>query len=306
MNRSYQFIAHATTILVILVIAAGSIVRATQSGMGCPDWPTCYGLIIPPISIDQLPINYQEIYANEGIPAETFDATKTWIEYVNRLLGALLGVFVLIQTGLSIRARKVNPKALYASLGLLVLTGFQGWLGALVVSSNLAPYRITIHMLFAFIILILASYAAYKGASAKSSHPIIARFSIVSMILMFIQILMGTQVREEIDVLAKSLNFMQREIWIDNLSTIFPIHRSFSLLILAINGWILWQVKKQKNIWESVYIPAFWLIASLAISTLSGIVMTYLSVPAIMQPIHLVCASVIVLALHKIQLATKD
>ena len=110
MNRFYTYIAKINIVMVILVIAAGSIVRTTQSGMGCPDWPTCYGLIIPPTSVNQLPVNYQQLYANEGIDAEAFDVLKTWIEYINRLLGALLGLFVLIQTGLSIRYRKSHPK----------------------------------------------------------------------------------------------------------------------------------------------------------------------------------------------------
>jgi cytochrome c oxidase assembly protein subunit 15 len=90
MNLLYKYISSTTILLVILVIAAGSIVRSTQSGMGCPDWPTCYGLIVPPTSENQLPANYQQLYANEGIPAESFDALKTWIEYINRLIGALL------------------------------------------------------------------------------------------------------------------------------------------------------------------------------------------------------------------------
>lgn len=288
--------------MVILVIAAGSIVRTTQSGMGCPDWPTCYGLIIPPTSVTQLPTNYQQLYANEGIDAEVFDVLKTWIEYINRLLGALLGLFVLIQTGLSIQYRKSNPKSMYSSIALLLLTGFQGWLGALVVSSNLAPYRITIHMLFAFIILLIASYAAFNGKSTALKSTSLYKLTIFSMVLMFIQILMGTQVREEIDVLAKSLNYMQRNIWIDNLSTIFPIHRSFSLLILGLNGWILWQCKKQEVLWESIRFPAFLLGTGLLVSTFSGIVMTYLSVPAFMQPVHLICASFIIFALHRIML----
>ncbi len=304
MNLLYKYISSTTILLVILVIAAGSIVRSTQSGMGCPDWPTCYGLIVPPTSEYQLPANYQQLYANEGIPAESFDALKTWIEYINRLLGALLGLFVLIQTGLSLSYRKSRPKLMYASLALLLLTGFQGWLGALVVSSNLAPYRITIHMLFAFIILVISSYAAYEG-KANNNTPLLFKLSAISIVLMFIQILMGTQVREEIDILAKSFDFMQREIWIDNLSAIFPIHRSFSLLILGINSWIIWNCRKQVHIWKLVQFPAFLLVTGLIISSFSGIVMTYFSVPAFMQPVHLICASIIIFALHRIMLAMR-
>ena len=157
-------------------------------------------------------------------------------------------------------------------------------------------------MLFAFIILLIASYATFNGKSSAFKSISLHKLTIISMVLIFIQILMGTQVREEIDVLAKSLNFMQRDIWIDNLSTLFPIHRSFSLLILGINGWILWNCRKQATLWKSIHYPAFLLGAGLLVSTFSGIVMTYLSVPAFMQPVHLFCASIIIYALHRIML----
>ncbi|MBM4151837.1 MAG: heme A synthase, partial [Ignavibacteria bacterium] len=169
MRLSSGHIYSITTILVILVIAAGSIVRSTQSGMGCPDWPTCYGLIIPPTSADQLPAQYQELYANDGIPADAFDATKTWIEYINRLLGALLGLSVLVQVGIAFMQRKQYPSRFLGSLVLLFLSGFQGWLGALVVSSNLAPYRITIHMMVAFVILMIANYVAFIEYQERTS-----------------------------------------------------------------------------------------------------------------------------------------
>jgi len=306
MSSSYRIIANITIILVILVIAAGSIVRATQSGMGCPDWPTCYGLIIPPTSVSQLPADYQQLYANEGIPAESFDVMKTWIEYLNRLLGALLGLSVLIQTAMSLRFRNSKPNILFASIALLLLTGFQGWLGALVVSSNLAPYRITIHMLFAFLILLLASYAAKVEHEEQFHIPSVFRITGISLSLLFIQILMGTQVREEIDVLAKSLDFMQRDIWIDNVSALFPIHRSFSLIILGINGWIIWQCRQHALLWKSIRYPIILLGTGLSVSICSGIIMTYFSVPALMQPVHLICASLIILGLHRVMLKLRS
>lgn len=302
MRFSSGHIYSITTILVILVIAAGSIVRSTQSGMGCPDWPTCYGLIIPPTSADQLPAQYQELYANDGIPADAFDATKTWIEYINRLLGALLGLSVLVQVGIAFMQRKQYPSRFLGSLVLLFFTGFQGWLGALVVSSNLAPYRITIHMMVAFVILMIANYVAFIEYPERTSDSRLHRITLIALGLMFLQIFLGTQVREEIDVLAKSLNFMQREIWIDNLSNLFPIHRSFSLLILGINGYILYSFRSQPDFWKNVRIPATFLFSGLMLSTLSGIVMTYFSVPALMQPVHLFCASIIVWSLYRLSL----
>ena len=76
------------------LILAGGIVRATGSGMGCPDWPKCFGRWIPPTEFSQLPSNYREIYGAKLKGEVEFNAVKTWIEYANRLLGVLVGFFV--------------------------------------------------------------------------------------------------------------------------------------------------------------------------------------------------------------------
>jgi heme a synthase len=76
---------------IYLLILAGGIVRSTGSGMGCPDWPKCFGRMIPPTQASELPFNYQEIYKEKLHGQVEFNPTKTWIEYLNRLLGALTG-----------------------------------------------------------------------------------------------------------------------------------------------------------------------------------------------------------------------
>src|SRR5882672_9799110 len=109
----------ATFILTFLVVIAGGVVRTTQSGMGCPDWPKCFGKWIPPTNASELPPDFEKYLRQQDID-HTFNAWHTWIEYFNRLLGALLGVFAVIQAGLLFFKRQTFSRAYKLSLGFLL------------------------------------------------------------------------------------------------------------------------------------------------------------------------------------------
>ncbi len=142
-------------IMVFMVILAGGVVRTTQSGMGCPDWPTCFGRWIPPVNASQLPADFEKYLRQQDID-HTFNAFHTWTEYINRLLGALLGVFIFIHVIWSfIKFRKNNRQIVYTSVIMLVAVAFQGWLGKKVVDANLAAVKVTTHMLVALLIAAL-------------------------------------------------------------------------------------------------------------------------------------------------------
>src|SRR5882757_887420 len=110
--------AVATLILCFLVIIAGGVVRTTQSGMGCPDWPKCFGKWIPPTNASELPPDFEKYLRKQDID-HTFNALHTWIEYFNRLLGALLGLFAIIQSGLLFFKRKEHRRSYRISLAFL-------------------------------------------------------------------------------------------------------------------------------------------------------------------------------------------
>ena len=125
----------------------------TGSGMGCPDWPKCFGQWIPPTSVDELPADYKQIYAQRGYDKLDFNAFNTWAEYINRLLGVIGGLFCFALFINSIFTRKFL--LILLSTFLIILMAFQAWMGALVVFSILSPFKITLHMLIALVIICL-------------------------------------------------------------------------------------------------------------------------------------------------------
>lgn len=299
---SYRRYTWFVLIMVFLVIAAGGIVRMTQSGMGCPDWPRCFGRWVPPVSANQLPPDYEKYLKTQDID-HSFNAYHTWIEYVNRLLGALLGVFMFIHFIWSYRAfRKINRSIVLLSLLMLVGVGFQGWLGKKVVDANLAVVKVTIHMIMALVlaalpVLILSRLQPTKTIASKNNKIL----PIIALVLLIIQIVLGTDVREQIDEIAKPLQYGQRDLWIGQLDTIFLIHRSFSWVVAAccvvlyINSRSLTGLRQHN-----------WLILSLVgLSLVTGIIMYYLNIPAIAQPVHLLSASVLAITLFSFRLQLK-
>jgi len=154
----FRRIGILTIAAVYLVILMGGVVRASGAGMGCPDWPTCFGQWIPPTEEAQLPANYHEIYAERGYENTQFNRVKTWTEYTNRLVGVSIGFLIFLTAWSSRIYIKTDKPIFQLSLTSFFLVGFQGWLGSSVVASNLKPIMITLHMLLALVIVALLIY----------------------------------------------------------------------------------------------------------------------------------------------------
>ncbi len=312
--------ARVSLVCSLLVVLAGSVVRMTGSGMGCPDWPKCFGYYIPPTDIeqvlwhphhevekgqmivhdealwiakstfttgDQLIISNWEKYTRHDYAI--FNPAHTWTEYINRLVGAFTGLPVLLTFVLSFFfLRKKVWIPLFATLSLFTL-GFEAWLGKLVVDGNLVPNQITIHMFgaLALVAFLLILIRLIKG---KADNYVMGKVEVGVMIavlaMTLLQVYMGTAVREEVDIIAHS--GVARSSWVDSLSVIFKVHRSFSILVLALNGYLLWKLKIISGklnliVWASI----------LVFEILLGIGLTYLSFPSFMQPLHLLSAFVL-------------
>lgn len=346
-----QKIGKIVLVNIYLVIIAGSVVRMTGSGMGCPDWPMCFGLVIPPTSEEEITwkpnYDYKKgqmiIHSFSGIQETNeiesaveadalivaqsnfkssdsfnqnnwekykkhdyaiFNVYHTWTEYINRLFGALLGFFALIMLFLSIKKWRQDKWLSILAVLQLFFIGFEAWLGKVTVDYNLAPVTITYHMLGVLVLIVLQllylkrvkelvdvtkvdseelidSIETSKSEKKGKANRLIIGLVISSIILLIIQIVIGTQVRQEVDLyLSKGIG---RQSIVNEFSVIPYIHRSFSiLLVLTISffSWKLWKYQLVKKLIVGLNLVMWGGI-------LIGIYLFYFGLPAVGQPFHL-------------------
>lgn len=288
-----------TILSVIGLIFVGGFVRASGAGMGCPDWPKCFGMWIPPTSLDQLPVNYQEIFGSKLKGEVEFNVVKTWIEYVNRLLGVLVGFFIFLTLVFSYKAYYRSQRSIFfLSLSAFVLVLFEGWLGAKVVSSELLPGMITIHMFGAVAILGVLVFAILKtyfieGFISTLNNTQDIRFLIIISILFSVgQILFGTQIREGIDLAQQTLGYQNRHLWINSVLGKVNFHALLGLVVLFLQVFVNFKIGSRfegKPISSFANFTSFFIVLSI----LTGVVLRYFGFPAFAQPLHLTLGIVI-------------
>lgn len=336
--RRFRFWSVLTVISIYLLILVGGVVRATGSGMGCPDWPRCFGQWVPPTNISELPANYKEVYTAQRVAKnqklartlaglgfkqvageifahptqyiETdFNATKTWIEYLNRLLGALIGIFVFVTAVVALPYWRRDKVVFWLAVGGWLLTGVQGWLGSLVVSTNLLPIMVTIHMGLALLIVAMLLYAANRAQTrVMQRDKVPVATSIISaqvdantggvrgllwlaLVVTFVQIVLGTQVREQIDQVASATGYLHRASWVGQLGSVFKVHRSMSVLVVLLNGYAVYLLWPTAAARLRRFLGAT--LVLLGLEVVAGIVLAYLALPAIVQPVHLTLATLL-------------
>lgn len=311
-----RVLARVSLVSVLVIFLAGSVVRMTGSGMGCPDWPKCFGRTIPPFSEDQVTwsseesffegqmIVYQEALftaKSDFISSDTIDLTNwepytkhdyaifnafhSWVEFINRLTGVVAGIPIMLTLVLSfVISRKRKTWWIFgAALGVVLMMAFEAWLGKLVVDGNLIPGSITIHMVGAILILFLLQLIITRTKenrliTTKRTRSLLVFF----LICAFAQLLLGTQVREAVDVFIKE-GVLARGEWIENLPIGFIIHRSFSWVILLLGAYLIFQDWRESNA-----LGLWWRIGSwIAFQIGGGIVLAWFGMPKEFQPLHL-------------------
>lgn len=333
MERKFILIVRITLVSLFLVILAGSVVRMSGSGMGCPDWPKCFGKWVPPTSVDQLPSDYKEKYAakrkdkverfakllslfgmantasellnDDSIFIEgDFNASKTWTEYINRLIGAIAGLLVLIGTILSLRFYRHHPKWFWISLLNLILILITAWFGAVVVATNLTPWVLTTHMMLAILLVLSQINLLCKVVRPRFRIHVSRGFRLLlflTILMSIAQLILGTQVRQQIDQIAIEQGESARGEWINGLGKVFLIHRSFSIALVLFALLLIYLNAKGR--YSISLLNVVFLV--LLFEAGAGILMNYAGMPKFAQPVHLMLGSIFIALLYYIYKRTQ-
>ncbi len=324
MKNRLQLLVKLSIISVYLIFIAGSVVRMTGSGMGCPDWPKCFGYYIPPTSETQITWQANKSYEkgmiiikdetlfvaqNDVTTAASFNPSNwekytkhdyakfnkyhTWTEYINRLASVLAGfvfLFLIVSASQYWNNDKRIPLLAY---GAFLLMLFEAWLGKTVVDTNLKPTIITIHMVAGLVIVALLLYLHFIiNPSTENNRKYNALFNkllIVSVVFSLIQIAMGTQVRQFIDEQVKQFGFANKEYSLMDPNFKFYFHRSFTIAIVLVNLGMFY-LNQIKNLG---YQLVNWIVFLIFLETITGILMYYAEFPLGTQATHLLAGALL-------------
>ena len=292
---SFQRLALWTTATTYFLILVGGLVRASGAGLGCPDWPRCFGGWVPPSSAAELPPQFD--------PSQ-FNQTLMWTEYVNRLLGVAVG-FLIFATAISAwRHHRRNPRILWTTIGAFLLVGFQGWLGGRVVAHELAAWIVTVHMIVALVIVQMLLYvtvaagndrramasAVAPADAAGAKAPALRTFVVVLILITLVQIALGTQVRGGVDAALDA--GVARSAALATVGTLDVLHRDAAFVTLMVSILLcFWLVMGAGN---GLLIRWSWAVLGLAVGQVAlGFVMAYVSLLPGAQVLHLTVASLL-------------
>jgi cytochrome c oxidase assembly protein subunit 15 len=323
MYKNYHKIAKISLVLVYLVIIAGAVVRMTGSGMGCPDWPKCFGHYIPPTSESELRWQPNQEYKKgqviilnetlqvakndlktsdifEGSNWENyskhdyaeFNPWHTWIEFINRLFGALAGLGTLVLAIASFGYWKKKKRITILSWLVVFAMGFQAWLGATVVYSVLEPVKITIHMVMALVIVAMLLYLIFSSKESRKIYKYDSKtFGFLTLVfgLTLIQIVLGTQVRQFVDEQVAQVGENAKNLWLHNPTISFYVHRSFSVVVTLFNLHLAYRIYKFNLGLSKIN----WVLLIILIEVITGMAMFYWDFPFMSQTMHLVLAALL-------------
>ena len=320
-EKFFNKVCFLSTVSVILLFVLGGLVRSTGSGMGCPDWPKCFGKVVPPTNESELPTDYKENYLEKRLKkaekftrllhvlgfeklaeevmndpqlkiAHPYNRKTAYIEWINRLFGVLTGVFALLSFISAFQFRKGNKPRFWWTVSGIFWVIFNGWLGSVVVDTNLVPGIVTAHYAGAYLAMcsfIMALPITQRFILPKGKYVLL----LISFALLIIEVFMGTTTREIIDHLKKSDNFELNisTVWVPG--QIFTLHRILGVLLFLINLFLAYTFRNQKPkspfaIWQNIVVGLF--ILQLG----SGVLNLFFNIPALVNVIHISASATIV------------
>jgi cytochrome c oxidase assembly protein subunit 15 len=286
---TFQRLALWTTATTYLLILVGSLVRASGAGLGCPDWPQCFGSWIPPMSAADLPPQFDR---------SQFNPALMWTEYLNRLLGVTVGLLIFVTMFVAVRDHRHAPRILWPTVLAFLLVGFEGWLGGIVVREELAAWLVTAHLLVALIIVSLLLYATVFAffvdsprRSVSGSRQILAWTTILLIVVTLGQVALGAQVRERVDEALSAGT--QRAEALATAGDFDRWHRDVSLVVLGLVLIVLLQIWSSREQHPALVRTTYVMVALVAVQLGLGLSLAYVGLTPAMQIAHLSAASLL-------------
>ena len=308
----FQALTLLTLFLTFDLVMFGAFTRLTDSGLGCPDWPGCYGYTTP------LGANSHIAAAQSAMPMGPVTVGKAWIEMIHRYLATGVGVLILVLAVASWLGRARAAQSRMVSPWWPTLTLFwvclQGAFGALTVTMKLFPAIVTLHLVGGLTLLALLSVQVVRSAQAQGNAvltlvtPGVRRLMWATLALLFVQVVLGGWVSTNYAVLACSdfpkcqgswwpaMNFSQGfEFWrslgqtaegeaisFAALTAIHYVHRSMAFIVLLVFGLLAWQLNR---------LPALrrhsrWLAGLISLQLITGLSNVVLGWPLLAAVLH--------------------
>jgi len=289
--KSFRRFALLSTLATYMLIFIGGLVRVSGAGLGCPDWPKCFGRWFPPTNISQLP---------QDINPSQFNFILAWIEYFNRLVGVTIGILIFITAVLAIKNYRKVPKILYPSLAALLLVAYQGWQGGQVVESQLKPIFVSIHMVLALVIVSLLIFVTQQSyylekpeADREATFPKRTRLWISLLwIVGIIQVILGTQVREGLEMLRQRFPFFSGTEFRQYIGPVNYVHAVLGLVIAAVTVFAGYIILKRSSHLSGLVRDSVWgMIVLIVAQLVVGLTLVAAGLPSLLQLFHLWIAS---------------
>lgn len=302
-------LAWVTVFFTFDLIVFGAFTRLTDSGLGCPDWPGCYGEANPFLA-------HESIQAAEtAMPSGPVTVIKAWIEMIHRYLAMGVGVLIIAMLVVSIRLWKNTPAPRYRPTlpaVLLFWVCLQGAFGAWTVTLKLQPVIVTAHLLLGMALLALLTWHAMRQSPQRNSAPVGARalrsLSAVALIAVFVQAAFGGWVSTNYAALAcgglplcqgalmPAMDFehgfaLWRDLGMTHTGEYLPfaaliavhwVHRMFALIVVFLVGMAAWCARKTPGC-ETI---GHYLLMLIAVQFASGLATVALDWPLTLAVLH--------------------
>ena len=308
-----------TTVLAFCVIVFGAYVRLTDAGLGCPDWPGCYGFLTVPETSEELS------KAAELFPEQVVESGKAWREMIHRYIASLLGLLILVLFLLELFNKRRKPWgdnfSLKLSLGLFLLVVFQGMLGMWTVTLKVHPFVVLSHLIGGLATLsLLFVYLKHQNQEEKASSKI-GSLVFLGLALLILQIILGGWTSTNYAALGcPDLPFCYGEIWPSNMdmqegflkwqefgqnyeggllapparTAIHFMHRLGAfVLVLGLGLIILKYINHQS---QKIRLAAKFLLVALLAQLIIGVVMVWSSIALVFATAHNAFAAILLLA----------